>query len=317
MITHLVLTIKRIGLSSIIFIKPTCRNVCGFFATATHTLPQRVGAQTISGIRIYAGYNNNPLSVDPAKNVQHRAREKREKGDIMNEELLGKVVPVRPIKVEKVAFRENGMYIEQAGGGRGKTYSYNVLFANDMDPADGVHRFPLMPENPTFIVIDDAITLAGIELSDIPAEKQIELLPKNLKEDIYGAWINVDLSKRPVCRLYTSNVVKLVEGKPEIVHKAGDPIMQKDTNGKDTKNPAVITQLPVWGFLRKNQEGAYFWLKGYDPMTRVDREINQGRMTYIDMVIDEKGLDTGDDNTESKEDEKPKLDDAPDLATLG
>lgn len=62
--------------------KPACRNVCGFFATATHTLPQRVGAQTISGIRVYAGYNNNPLSVDPANNAQHRTREKREKGDI-------------------------------------------------------------------------------------------------------------------------------------------------------------------------------------------------------------------------------------------
>lgn len=62
--------------------KPTCRNVCGFFATATHTLPQRVGAQTISGIRVYAGYNNNPLFVDPANNAQHRTREKREKGDI-------------------------------------------------------------------------------------------------------------------------------------------------------------------------------------------------------------------------------------------
>ena len=62
--------------------KPTCRNVCGFFATATHTLPQRVGAQTISGIRVYAGYNNNPLSADPANNGQHRCREMRQKGDI-------------------------------------------------------------------------------------------------------------------------------------------------------------------------------------------------------------------------------------------
>lgn len=233
----------------------------------------------------------------------------------MNEELLGKVVPVRPIKIEKVAFRENGMYIDN-GSGRGKTYSYNVLFANDMDPADGVHRFPLMPENPTFIVIDDKITLAGVEISDIPAEKQLEMLPKNLTEGIFGAWVNVDLSKRPVCRLYTSNVVKLVDGKPEIVHKTGDAIMQKDSSGKDTNRPAVITQLPVWGFLRKNQEGAYFWLKGYDPMTRVDREINQGRMSYVDLITDEKGLDTGGD-AESKEDEKTKLDDAPDLGTLG
>ena len=233
----------------------------------------------------------------------------------MNEELLGKVVPVRPIKIEKVAFRENGMYIDN-GNGRGKTYSYNVLFANDMDPADGVHRFPLMPENPTFIVIDDQITLAGVEISDIPAEKQIELLPKNLKEDIFGAWINVDLSKRPVCRLYTSNVVKLVNGKPEIVHSAGDPIMQKDASGKDTKNPAVITQLPVWGFLRKNQEGAYFWLKGYDPITRVDREINQGRMTYVDLVSDDKGLDTGTE-VEDAETKAEKLPDAPGIDQLG
>jgi hypothetical protein len=233
----------------------------------------------------------------------------------MNEELLGKVVPVRPIKIEKVAFRENGMYIDN-GNGRGKTYSYNVLFANDMDPADGVHRFPLMPENPTFITIDDQITLAGIEIGDVPAEKQLEMLPKNLKEDIFGAWINVDLSKRPVCRLYTSNVVKLENGAPKIVHKAGDAIMQKDANGKDTNKPAIITALPVWGFLRKNQEGAYFWLKGYDPMTRVDREINQGRMTYVDLISDEKGLDTG---TESESDEtKPeKLPDAPGVDQLG
>lgn len=233
----------------------------------------------------------------------------------MNEELLGKVVPVRPIKIEKVAFRENGMYIDN-GNGRGKTYSYNVLFANDMDPADGVHRFPLMPENPTFITIDDQITLAGIEIGDIPAEKQLEMLPKNLKEGIFGAWINVDLSKRPVCRLYTSNVVKLENGAPTIVHKTGDAIMQKDANGHDTNKPAVITQLPVWGFLRKNQEGAYFWLKGYDPMTRVDREINQGRMAYVDLISDEKGLDTGAE-TENAEAKSAKLDDAPPVEQLG
>ena len=51
-------------------------------------------------------------------------------------------------------------------------------------------------------------------------------------------------------------------------------------------------------------------------MTRVDREINQGRMTYVDLISDEKGLDTG---TEAEGDEtKPdKLPDAPGVDQLG
>lgn len=40
----------------------------GFLASAASTLAQRVSEHTNSITRIYAGYNINPLSVDPAKN---------------------------------------------------------------------------------------------------------------------------------------------------------------------------------------------------------------------------------------------------------
>lgn len=230
----------------------------------------------------------------------------------MDEQFLNKVVPVKAIKIEKVSFREGGMYLADAGENR-KKYSYNVLFANELDPADGVHRFPLMPENPTFILIDDALSKAGVTLDDIPAEQHLEMLPKNLLEGMFGAWVNVDLSKRPVCRLYTTNVVKLVNGQPQIIHKAGDPMKKKGPNNTELDEFAVITQMPVWGFLRKNLEGNYFWLKGYDPTTRLDREINQGRMTYFDLlsteVHDDKGLDVEPEGGAAEH----KLDDAPGL----
>ena len=44
----------------------------GFLPLLTHTLPQRVGEHTNSVTRDYAGYNINPLSVDPADNGQHK-----------------------------------------------------------------------------------------------------------------------------------------------------------------------------------------------------------------------------------------------------
>ena len=233
----------------------------------------------------------------------------------MNEELLGKVVPVRAIGIEKVTFRDNARYIET--GAERKTYSYNVLYANEYDPADGVHKFPLMPENPNFIIIDTKLTSADVDLKEIPLNKQIEMLPENMVEGMFGAWINVDLSKRPVVRLYTSNVVQLKNGRPETIHKAGEP-MRIQKNGKDTDEYAVITQMPVWGFLLKNAEGQLFWLKGYDPMTRIDREINQGRMVYFDTLVsevhDDKGLDSGEHEEEKGEE---KLPDAPSLDTLG
>jgi hypothetical protein len=110
----------------------------------------------------------------------------------------------------------------------------------------------------------------------------------------------------------------VVNGVPEVKHKIGEP-MHKTADGKETKEYAAITQMPVWGFLKKNLEGQFFWLKGYDPMTRIDREINQGRMVYLDTLIgevhDDKGLDTG---SEAEGEQKvEKLPDAPDLNNLG
>lgn len=232
----------------------------------------------------------------------------------MNDELLGKVVPVNPIDIEKVQFRQGARYLDT--GGERKKYSYNVLYANTLDPADGVHKFPLMPENPNFIIIDNQLKLADCDLKEVTMSTKIGWLPKTMTEDIFGAWVNVDLSKRPVVRLYTTNVVELKDGVPTPVHKVGDP-MHKVINGKETKEYAVITQMPVWGFLKKNLEGQFFWLKGYDPMTRIDREINQGRMVYFDTLIgevhDDKGLDSGAEESEQKEE---KLPDAPPLDQL-
>ena len=49
-------------------INPHAEMCVGFLASAASTLAQRVSEQTNSITRIYAGYNINPLSVDPAKN---------------------------------------------------------------------------------------------------------------------------------------------------------------------------------------------------------------------------------------------------------
>lgn len=239
----------------------------------------------------------------------------------MNDELLGKVVPVKPIGIEKVSFRTGARYLDTgASASERKTYSFNVLYANILDPADGVHKFPLMPENPNFIIIDSKLKIADANLKDIPLENQLKWLPESMTEGMFGAWVNVDLSKRPVVRLYTANVVELVNGVPEVKHKIGEP-MHKTANGKETKEYAAITQMPVWGFLKKNLEGQFFWLKGYDPMTRIDREINQGRMVYLDTLIgevhDDKGLDTGDATAAEDEQKVEKLPDAPDLNNLG
>ena len=230
----------------------------------------------------------------------------------MNEELMNKVVPVRPVGIEKVAFRADARYIDTGiADDKRKKYSFNVLYANDLDPADNVHKFPLMPENPTFVVIDSKLKLADVDLKEIPLEKQLEWLPDSMKKDIFGAYINVDLSKRPVVRLYSNNVVQMINGKLETVHKIGDP-MHKIVEGKESKELASITQMPVWGFLRKNLQGAYFWLKGYDPATRLDREINQGRMAYLDTLIGEVHDDKGIDNTDEPEETEPgKLADVP------
>lgn len=238
----------------------------------------------------------------------------------MNDELLGKVVPVKPIGIEKVSFRAGARYLDTgASAAERKTYSYNVLYANILDPADGVHKFPLMPENPNFIIIDSQLKIADTSLKEVPLANQIKWLPESMTENMFGAWVTVDLTARPVVRLYTANVIELENGVPKTKHKIGEP-MHKVANGVETNEYAAITQMPVWGFLKKNLEGKFFWLKGYDPMTRIDREINQGRMVYLDTLIgvakvhDEKGLDTGDDAGGEQAEEK--LPDAPPLEQL-
>lgn len=236
----------------------------------------------------------------------------------MNEELMNKVVPVRPIGIEKVAFRADARYIDTGiADDKRKKYSFNVLYANDLDPADNVHKFPLMPENPTFVVIDSKLKLADVDLKEIPLEKQLEWLPDSMKTDIFGAYFNVDLSKRPVVRLYSNNVVQMIDGKLVTVHKIGDP-MHKIVEGKESKELASITQMPVWGFLKKNLQDAYFWLKGYDPATRLDREINQGRMAYLDTLISEVHDDKGIDNTDEPEEKGgEELPSAPPIDAVG
>lgn len=244
----------------------------------------------------------------------------------MNDELLGKVVPVKPIGIEKVPFRQGARYLDTGASAserktERKTYSFNVLYANILDPADGVHKFPLMPENPNFIIIDSQLKIADTSLKEVPLANQIKWLPESMTENMFGAWVTVDLTARPVVRLYTANVIELENGVPKTKHKIGEP-MHKVANGVETNEYAAITQMPVWGFLKKNLEGKFFWLKGYDPMTRIDREINQGRMVYLDTLIgvakvhDEKGLDTGDDAAAEGEQAEEKLPDAPGLDQL-
>lgn len=205
------------------------------------------------------------------------------------------MVPVTPFGIEKRVFREGANFIgsEQPT----KRYSYNILYRNECDPADNVHRFTLMPENPTFIVIDAKLGEAGMDVKDLEESDVLSMLPESMKKDIWGAWVNIDVSKRPLVRLYTDNVSKIEGGKVVPVHKAGEPMHKKGPNGEELPEYAVISTLPVWGFLKKNMEGIAFWLKGNDPMARIDREINQGRMAYLDTLVqpttDPKGLEAG------------------------
>ena len=207
------------------------------------------------------------------------------------------MVPVTPFGIEKKAFKAGATFIGDSAPS-GARYCYNILYRNECDPADNVHRFNLMPENPTFIEIENAIKAASIDIELIAADKEmlLSLLPDSMKNDIWGAWAMIDVSKRPLVRLYTDNVSKIVDGKVVKVHGVGEPMRKKGPDGKELKEFAVIDTLPVWGFLKKNMEGVAFWLKGNDPMARIDREINQGRMAYLDTLIkpgvDPKGLDT-------------------------
>lgn len=246
----------------------------------------------------------------------------REKGRFMSEITM---VPVTPCGIEKKAFKAGSNFIGDTISEGAKRYCYNILYRNECDPADNVHRFTLMPENATFITIDAQLTTAGVDVSVLNTDptQLLEMLPDSMKKDIWGAWYNVDCSKRPLVRLYTDNVSKLVNGQVQKVHSAGEPMHKKGPKG-ETNELAVIETLPVWGFLKKNPEGKAFWLKGNDPMTRIDREINQGRMAYLDTLIavtPDPGLDSGEpgaEKTESKK-EAPKKEviEAPDLEQLG
>ena len=236
------------------------------------------------------------------------------------------MVPVTPCGIEKKAFKAGSNFIGDTLIEGAKRYCYNILYRNECDPADNVHRFTLMPENATFITIDNQLTTAGVDVSVLNADptQLLEMLPDSMKKDIWGAWYNVDCSKRPLVRLYTDNVSKLVDGHVQKVHSAGEPMRKKGPKGVETNEFAVIETLPVWGFIKKNPEGKPFWLKGNDPMARIDREINQGRMAYLDTLItvtDDPGLDSGEPAAEKPEPkpEAPKEEvvEAPDLDKLG
>ena len=236
----------------------------------------------------------------------------------MDESLIGKIVRVKPFGLEKKTFRENGMFI---GSERteGNNYSINVLYENTFDPADSTHKFALMPENPTFKKIVKELK-EGTNIDELEEDLDT-ILPESLK-DMYGAWIIVDMSKRPLVRLYTDNVYKMetVEGvkKPKIIHKAGTPIHKQDPKThEDTDELAIITQLPVWGFLRKREDGTPIWLKGNDPMVRIEREINQGRLAYVDLLSDYKLEDEVTVEEKAKEAKEVELEAAPGLDAVG
>ena len=221
----------------------------------------------------------------------------------MDEGMLGKIVPVKAYGLEKKAFRDGASFIGSSRGEGARTYSINVLYENTVDPADNVHKFALLPDNPQFAKISDFVEKAGVELNEFPLEK----LSDSLK-DMYGAWIVVDLSKTPVCRVYSENVSKLQDGKVVTVHKAGELMHKKDPQtGKDTDELAIMTQVPVWGFCRKAPNGNWVWLKDNDPMVRIQREINQGRLRYVDLETDFKVDDGPNTDEEPKTDEAPKV----------
>jgi hypothetical protein len=221
----------------------------------------------------------------------------------MDEGMLGKIVPVKAYGLEKKAFRENASFIGSSRGEGARTYSINILYENTVDPAYNVHKFALLPDNPQFAKISKFVEDAGIELGEFPLEKLSDAL-----KDMYGAWIVVDLSKTPVCRVYSENVSKLEDGKVVTVHKAGELMHKKDPKtGKDTNELAIMTQVPVWGFCRKAPNGNWVWLKDNDPMVRIQREINQGRLQYVNLETEFKVNDGPNTDEEPKTDEAPKV----------
>lgn len=233
----------------------------------------------------------------------------------MDEGMIGKIVPVKAYGLEKKAFKDGAMFIGSSRGENAKSYSINVLYENLVDPADGAHKFALMPENPQFTKILEYCENAGLELKEFPLDQLSDAL-----KDMYGAWVIVDLSKTPVCRVYSENVSKLEGGVVKTVHKAGDLMHKKDPKtGQDTEELAIITQLPVWGFCRKAPNGNWVWLKDNDPMVRVQREINQGRLAYVNTESEFKLKDSeGAADTEEATDGAPKVaGEAPDLGAIG
>ncbi|MEE3413879.1 MAG: hypothetical protein VZR53_00725 [Prevotella sp.] len=229
----------------------------------------------------------------------------------MDEGMLNKIVPVKAYGLEKKAFRDGASFIGSSREEGAKTYSINILYENMVDPADNAHKFAVLPENPQFAKISKYVDDAGIELNEFPLEK----LSDSLK-DMYGAWVVVDLSKTPVCRVYSENVSKLQDGQVVTVHKAGDLMHKKDPKtGKDTDELAIMTQVPVWGFCRKAPNGNWVWLKDNDPMVRIQREINQGRLRYVELEKDftvNDGPGTGEEKKPAEE--APKEDAAPKIA---
>lgn len=228
----------------------------------------------------------------------------------MDEGMLNKIVPVKAYGLEKKAFRDGASFIGSSREEGAKTYSINILYENMVDPADNAHKFAVLPDNPQFAKISKYVDDAGIELNEFPLEK----LSDSLK-DMYGAWIVVDLSKTPVCRVYSENVSKVEDGKVVTVHKAGELVHKKDPKtGKDTDDLAIMTQVPVWGFCRKAPNGNWVWLKDNDPMVRIQREINQGRLQYVNLETEFRvsdGPGTGEEKKPAeeapKEDEAPKI----------
>ena len=236
----------------------------------------------------------------------------------MDESMINKIVPVELFGLEKKSFRADRMFIGNDAEGQA-TYSINVLYENTFDPSDGTHRFALLPDNPNFLKIKKTLDATGIDISDFPLDKLSESL-----RDMYGAWVIVDMSKTPVCRVYTENVSRLVDGKPTLIHKAGDPIHKVDPKTKqDLPELAIMTQVPVWGFCRKAPNGQWVWMKDNDPMIRIQREINQGRMIYVDLEKDyaikdgPNANEAADKAEEAPAERQPVTDAPPALGTVG
>jgi hypothetical protein len=239
----------------------------------------------------------------------------------MTEEMLNQIVPVQIFGLEKKPFKESAAFVGNSTEGR-STYAINLLYENLVDPADNTHKFGLLPENPNFLKIKKALDDELVDdIKDYPLEKLSDSL-----HDMYGGWVLVDMSKTPVCRVYTENVCRMEEkdGRkiPVVVHKAGDPIRKKNpATGEDTEELAIMTQVPVWGFCRKAPNGNWIWLKGNDPLAKIQREINQGRMIYVNqdkpaatVTPEAKAEDAPAEGTER---EAKPVGPTPDLGTIG